>query len=78
MSDPDIAIVYFNPAAIKHKKLKPIRESEIYESFNRKDLLIFTDSKGLKKYLNSISWQDKNILMMSSGNFNGIDLNKII
>ena len=78
MSDPDIGIVYFNPAAIKHKKLKPIRKSEIYESFNRKDLLIFTNSKELKKYLNSIRWKDKNLLMMSSGNFNGINLNKII
>ena len=78
MNDPDIAIVYFNPEAIKHKKLDYIDKEEVYRSFNRQDLLIFTDSVKLEKYLKSLNHSNKNILMMSSGNFNGINLNMII
>ena len=78
MNDPYIAIVYFNPDAIKHKKLDYIDKEEVYRSFNRQDLLIFTDSVKLEKYLKSLNHSNKNILMMSSGNFNGINLNMII
>jgi len=77
MNDPDIAIVYFNPEAIKHKKLKAITKDNIYNAFGRKDLLIFTNSQKLEDFLKAIDWKDSNLLMMSSGNFNGIKLENI-
>ena len=78
MNDPDIAIVYFNPDSIKHKNLDYINQEEIYKSFNRKDLLIFTNSIKLEKHLKSLNLRNKTILMMSSGNFNGINLKMLI
>ena len=78
MDEPDTAIVYFSPEAIVHKKLKPITKEQIYSCFGRTDLLIFTDSNPLEEYLKSIEWKDRNLLMMSSGNFNGIKLENLI
>ena len=72
------AIVYFNPKAISHKKLPCITKEEVYDAFNREDLLVFTNSIYLKKYLRSLNWENQNLLMMSSGNFDNLDIRKII
>ena len=78
MNSPDTAIVYFNPEAIKHNKINSITKEEIYNAFSRKDLLIFTDSKKLEKYLTNLTRKNQNLLMMSSGNFNQMKLEKLI
>jgi UDP-N-acetylmuramate: L-alanyl-gamma-D-glutamyl-meso-diaminopimelate ligase len=77
MNDADEAIVYFNPHTIAHKKLKPITENQVLNYFNRKDLKVFTDSKTLTTYLKSKSLKNHVLLMMSSGNFDGIDFNQL-
>jgi UDP-N-acetylmuramate: L-alanyl-gamma-D-glutamyl-meso-diaminopimelate ligase len=77
MDEPDTAIVYFSPAAIAHKKLEPITESQVHASFAREDLMVFTDSKKLQDYLHSLNWDNQNLLLMSSGNFDGMELNSL-
>ena len=78
MCDADTAIIYYNPNVIKHRNMKLISKDLIQASFNRRDLLVFTNSTNLNIYLNSISWKNKTLLMMSSGNFNGILIEEII
>ena len=73
MNDADEAIVYFNAHTIAHKKLKPITEAQVLTYFNRKDLKVFTNSNDLMTYLKSKSLKNHVLLMMSSGNFDGID-----
>lgn len=77
MNEADEAVVYFNPHTIAHKKLKPITEEQVKSAFARNDLKIFTDSNELVSYLKSEKFANKNLLMMSSGNFDGIDFNKL-
>lgn len=67
------AIVYFNPATIAHKKLKPISEDQVQLAFNSNNIRVYTDSIVLQSYLKSKDWKQKNLLLMSSGNFDGID-----
>jgi len=78
MDAPDTAIVYFSPEAIAHKKLEPITKEQVFNAFGREDLLVFIDSKELEKYLNSLNWNNQNLLMMSSGTFDGMKLEKLI
>lgn len=75
MNTADEAIVYYNPHTIAHKKLKPISEDQVLKAFARKDLKVFTDSKAVTDYLKSKSWKNSVLLMMSSGNFDGVDFN---
>lgn len=77
MNDADEAIVYFNPHTIAHKKLKPITEDQVLSYFNRKDLKVFTESAALTSYLKSKSLKNHVLLMMSSGNFDGIDFKQL-
>ena len=75
--ESDIAIVFFSKEAILHKGLTPITEEQIKSSFNKENLLVFSDCEKLKIHLQSINLENKNLLMMSSGNFNKLDLNEI-
>ncbi len=78
MDEPDIAIVYFSPEAIAHKKLESITTKQVYSAFAREGLLVFTDSKKLEEYLQQLDWKNQNLLMMSSGNFDNIDIMYLI
>ncbi len=73
MAAADEAIVYFNHHTIAHKKLPPITETEVKEAFGG-HIKVFTDTQVLQNYLLNKNWVDTNLLLMSSGNFNGIDL----
>lgn len=77
MDAADTAIVYFSPEAIAHKKLPPLTPEMIYKAFGRDDLVIFDDSNLLKQSLLSVNAHQTVILMMSSGNFNGINVNEL-
>ena len=77
MNDADEAIVYFNPHTIEHKKLKAITPEQVLHYFNRSDLKVFTDSKVLLDYLKKQSLKNSVLLMMSSGNFDGVDFKQL-
>jgi UDP-N-acetylmuramate: L-alanyl-gamma-D-glutamyl-meso-diaminopimelate ligase len=73
----DEAIVYFNPHTITHKKLKPITEEQVKKAFGGKNISVCTDSQKLFTDLLKRDFQNKNLLMMSSGNFDGMDLKEL-
>lgn len=71
---PDVAVVYFNPQVLAHKRLPPLAAAQVAEAFGRPDLRVFTDSRELAAYLEGERWADTNLLLMSSGTFDGLDL----
>lgn len=77
MNTADEAIVYYNPHTIAHKKLKPISEEQVLKAFARNDLKVFTDSKAVTDHLKAKAWNNSVLLMMSSGNFDGVDFNQL-
>ncbi len=74
MQGADEAFVYFNPHTIEHKKLPPISCHEVREAFGDPFPEVFTDSGALVARLEAINWSHKNALLMTSGNFDGVDL----
>jgi UDP-N-acetylmuramate: L-alanyl-gamma-D-glutamyl-meso-diaminopimelate ligase len=77
MDSADTAIVYFNPHALAIKKLPPLTVEQVQKHFANDELLVFNDSGMLKEYLVSIDWKNKNLLMMSSGDFDGMDIKEL-
>ena len=73
----DKAVVFYSPHAVEIKKLKPISEKQIADSFERDDLLIFTDPAGFKDFLFDQNFEDKSLLLMSSGDYGGLDFNEL-
>jgi len=76
MDEADVAMVYYSPAAVEHKKLPPIHSEMIYKAFQRNDLQVFNDSGILQNALLAMDWHQSVLLLMSSGNFDGINLNQ--
>ena len=75
MNAADTAMVYFNPDTIARKKLDPISIEQVKEAFKREDLLVRTDSEKLVNYLKGLDHENTVFLLMTSGNFDGVDLN---
>lgn len=73
----DIACVYFNPHALKMKGMEDLDPAEIRHAFGRDDLQVFRDSLLLFDYLKAIEAGHKAYLLMSSGNFDGINITNI-
>ena len=78
MNLADIAIVYYSPHTIKHKRLKEISVEQVKQAFDREDLEVFTDANLLVERLTSDTWKNKNLLLMSSGNFGGTNYNDLL
>lgn len=72
---PDVAVVYFNPHVLEHKRLPPLAAATVAEAFQRPDIKVITDSAELAAFLSSQTWDNANLLLMSSGTFDGLDLN---
>ncbi|WP_372774102.1 UDP-N-acetylmuramate--L-alanine ligase [Mangrovibacterium sp.] len=77
MEAADEAYVYFNPLTLEHKRLEPISKEQVYEAFASQGLQVFTDSDELFQLLQSKNWEDKNLLIMTSGNFSGKNVQEI-
>lgn len=73
----DEAVVFFSPKALEIKQLEAITEHQIFEAFGRKDLKIFTDSKKFRAFLKSKTYLDHVLLLMSSGNYGGLDFEEV-
>ncbi|MFZ2907313.1 MAG: Mur ligase family protein [Cyclobacteriaceae bacterium] len=71
------AIVYFNPDKLKAKNLDPLTESDIKSAFANPSLQVFNNSGQLENFLTSQNWKNKNLLMMSSGDFGGLSVNAL-
>ncbi|MFD1015635.1 UDP-N-acetylmuramate--L-alanine ligase [Winogradskyella rapida] len=69
----DIAVVFYSPNAVEIKKLEAISEAQIAEAFQRDDLKIFTDPTEFKTFLFQQDFNQKSLLLMSSGNYGGLD-----
>ncbi|MBV1923081.1 MAG: peptidoglycan synthetase [Flavobacteriaceae bacterium] len=73
----DIAVVFYSPHAVKIKKLKAISIQQIADAFQRDDLIIYTDPKGFKDFLFSQEFKESSLLLMSSGNYGGLDFKEV-
>ena len=77
MKAADKAYVYFNPHTIEHKKLPPISPQQVKEAFASDNVEVYTNSNLLMQELKTQSWRDANLLLMTSGNFDGVDFVKL-
>lgn len=74
----DEAAVFYSPHTLEMKKMPPISTDEIRNAFDHPQLQVFTSAQALEHYLTSQSWHGRNLLLMSSGNFGGIDVRNIV
>ena len=74
MAQADQAFVYFNPKVLEHKKLPVISAEEVRRAFGTENVEVFTDSQALQARLREMEYKNTALLMMSSGNFDGVNI----
>ena len=76
MDGLDNAVVFYSEDALKIKRMEPISPELIKEKFKNQNLRVFTNAEDLHKYWEILDKSKGAFLMMSSGNFGGLDLTK--
>jgi len=74
MEKADVAVVFFSPHALALKKLPMLSPPDIQHSFGKANLLVYSDAKQFQGFLQSQEWTNSNLLLMSSGNFDGMQV----
>ncbi|MFP4847183.1 UDP-N-acetylmuramate--L-alanine ligase [Winogradskyella sp. PE311] len=73
----DTAVVFYSPRAVEIKKLKEVSHEQIATAFERDDLIIYTNPEDFKNFLFSQNFDNKSLLLMSSGNYGGLDFDEV-
>lgn len=73
----DVAVVFYSPDAVKIKQLEEVTYEQIATSFNRNDLIIYTNPKDFKEYLFNLNLDNSALLLMSSGNYGGLNFDEV-
>ena len=74
MAGADDAIVFYDPHAVQLKRLPPVPPERIHKAFGRDDLQVLNDPISVMGAVREHTGDQGVLLMMSSGNFGGIDL----
>ena len=73
----DKAVVFYSPHAVKIKQLEAVSHEKIANAFKRDDLVVFTNPQEFKKFLFSQDLNNTAVVLMSSGNYGGLDFEEV-
>ena len=73
----DKTVVFYSPHAVEIKKLDEVSHQQIADAFERDDLIIYTNPQDFKDFLFSQNFENRALLLMSSGNYGGLDFDEI-
>ena len=73
----DRAVVFYSPHAVKIKQLEEVTAQQIAHAFERDDLIIYKNPEEFKQFLYSENIANSAIVLMSSGNYGGLDFEEL-
>jgi UDP-N-acetylmuramate: L-alanyl-gamma-D-glutamyl-meso-diaminopimelate ligase len=73
LADADVAIIYLSEHARAIKRMDKIEAETVQTYFNHPNLIVLREQAELKEYLLKQNQENQNLLMMSSGTFDGLD-----
>lgn len=76
MAMADDAIVYYSPDVVAHKKLEPITKEQVSAGFGG-GVQVMNETQEVLDFIKAQEYDNTVLLMMSSGNFHGIDYNDL-
>lgn len=74
MDKADVAVVFYSKHALELKRMPFLPAEKVYEGFAKEGLLVMNDRETLENWLRQQSFTDSNLVLMSSGNYDGIDM----
>ena len=77
LNKADKAVVFYSPHAVKIKQLEEVSKEQIGKAFGRDDLIIYTNPEEFKRFLFSQNVEKTALVLMSSGNYGGLDFEEV-
>ncbi len=77
LNGADVAVVFYSSHALEIKRMPFLDPSKVKAGFNRPDLVVFTSRTELEAWLKAQDYNDTALLLMSSGNYDGIDVTEL-
>ncbi|SHJ17435.1 UDP-N-acetylmuramate--L-alanine ligase [Aquimarina spongiae] len=77
LNSADKAVVFYSPHAVKIKQLEEVSADQIESAFKRDDLIIYTNPDEFQTFLRQQDFTDTVLLLMSSGNYGGLDFDEV-
>lgn len=74
MDKADIAIVFYSKHALELKRMPDLPKNKVQQGFAKEGLLVMTDKNELWNWLQQHSFINADLLLMSSGNYDGLDM----
>ena len=74
LSKADVAIVFYSKHALELKRLPDLPIDKIRHGFDQPGLLVMNHKQELEDWLFKYDFSNSNIVLMSSGNYDGIDM----
>lgn len=71
MDEADSSIVYYSDEVVGHKKLPALAKEEVEKHFGGQ-VQVLKKTEDILSYIREQNWNDAVLLMMSSGNFDGV------
>ncbi len=70
----DVGVVFYSKHALELKRLPDLLAEKVLEGFNKNGLIVINDKKELADWFEQQNFNHSNILLMSSGNYDGLDI----
>jgi len=70
----DVAVVFYSQHALELKRMPALPKELVYEGFNKEGLIVINSKEELNNWLHQQNYNNSNLLLMSSGNYDGVDM----
>ena len=77
LNELDESVVFYSKHALQIKQMPDLPAEKVIEGFDKPGLMVMNDKEVLEKWLLTIPNHDVNILFMSSGNYDGLNINSL-
>jgi UDP-N-acetylmuramate: L-alanyl-gamma-D-glutamyl-meso-diaminopimelate ligase len=74
MDPADRAVVFYSAHALELKRMPPLDPDHVKSGFGTKGLIVINSAQELSQWLRAQSYEKTNLLLMSSGNYDGLDI----
>ncbi|WPV70139.1 UDP-N-acetylmuramate--L-alanine ligase [Chitinophaga sp. LS1] len=74
MDKADVPAVFYSRHALEIKRMPDLQPEGIAQGFGRNDLQVFNNREHLQAFLDAQNYQNANLLLMSSGDYEGMNV----
>lgn len=77
MHHADQPVVFYSSHALELKRMPDLPKEKVKEGFGKENLLVINKKEELKAFLENQVYSNTNLLLMSSGNYDGLDIQNL-